>query len=163
MTNRARRWPVFPVPNQKISFKPSCNCRELPRSPRVVRVAWICPNAVDARLFTGWPKFGWLNRLNASARNCSEALSLIAVVLLMEKSMSSKPGEVRILRPALPKPVACRTNAAGFKKPEGEGFGRYRGTPRTRDGRSNASRLPLLRSEERRVGKECRSRWAPKH
>jgi hypothetical protein len=56
---------------QKISFKPSCNCRELPRSPRDVRVARICPNADDARLFTGWPKFGWLNRLNASARNCS--------------------------------------------------------------------------------------------
>ena len=23
--------------------------------------------------------------------------------------------------------------------------------------------LPLLRSEERRVGKECRSRWSPYH
>src|ERR1017187_872426 len=65
--DRPRMAMVCPTtPTQRISFKPSCNCRELPRSPRVVRVARICPNADDARLFTGWPKFGWLNRLNAS-------------------------------------------------------------------------------------------------
>ena len=27
----------------------------------------------------------------------------------------------------------------------------------------DASNLPLVRSEERRVGKECRSRWSPYH
>src|ERR1035437_7784484 len=64
--------------------------------------------------------------------------------LATEKSISSNPGALRMLRPASPNPVACRVNAAGFTKPEGEGFGRYRGTPATRNGRLNASRLPLL-------------------
>ena len=28
---------------------------------------------------------------------------------------------------------------------------------------AKASKIPMLRSEERRVGKECRSRWSPYH
>ena len=28
---------------------------------------------------------------------------------------------------------------------------------------NKVNRLPVLRSEERRVGKECRSRWSPYH
>src|SRR5437667_5553946 len=32
-----------------------------------------------------------------------------------------------------------------------------------RDVRAAVARDPLLRSEERRVGKECRSRWSPDH
>ena len=31
------------------------------------------------------------------------------------------------------------------------------------DGGPNSKRVILLRSEERRVGKECRSRWSPYH
>ena len=30
-------------------------------------------------------------------------------------------------------------------------------------GRNGAGKTTLLRSEERRVGKECRSRWSPYH
>src|ERR1700730_758799 len=60
---------------QKISFMPSWSCRELPRSPRVERVAVICPYVVAVILFCGCVKFGWFSRLNASARNCSEKRS----------------------------------------------------------------------------------------
>src|SRR5437879_13406293 len=33
----------------------------------------------------------------------------------------------------------------------------------TKPGRFSDSERALMRSEERRVGKECRSRWAPEH
>jgi hypothetical protein len=56
-----------------------------------VRVAWICPNADDAMLFTGWPRFGWLNRLNASARNCSAARSLMVVLIVSSRPGNSEP------------------------------------------------------------------------
>ena len=35
-----------------------------------------------------------------------------------------------------------------------------RGTKRNREG---MARYAIIRSEERRVGKECRSRWSPYH
>src|SRR5205807_4199375 len=37
------------------------------------------------------------------------------------------------------------------------------GLTRMMPGPAGSSRLPRLRSEERRVGKECRSRWSPDH
>ena len=37
------------------------------------------------------------------------------------------------------------------------------GTITDMDGRYELRDVPLLRSEERRVGKECRSRWSPYH
>src|SRR5688572_31991565 len=38
-----------------------------------------------------------------------------------------------------------------------------RGARRQGQGRQGAGPAPDLRSEERRVGKECRSRWSPYH
>src|SRR5215510_5899056 len=111
------------VVRQKISFNPSCNCRELPRSPRAVRVAVIWPKVVAVTEFCGCVKFGWFRILNASARNCSDTRSRIAVFLAIEKSTSWKPGDVRMLRPALPKPRLWRTNAFGLIHCEGDGFG----------------------------------------
>src|SRR5438132_1272016 len=64
--------PAICLTDQKISFNPSCNCRELPRSPRAVRVAVIWPNVDAVSEFCGCVKLGWLSRLNASARNCSD-------------------------------------------------------------------------------------------
>ena len=47
--------------------------------------------------------------------------------------------------------------SAGLSPPKGQTILLGRGAPPAAD------RLPLLRSEERRVGKECRSRWSPYH
>src|SRR5712692_5607034 len=117
------------VEAQKISFMPSCNCRELPRSPRVERVAVIWPKVDAVSEFCGCVKFGWFNRLNASARNCSEMPSLMLVFFAMEKSTSWNPGEVRMLRPALPNPRLCLANAFGLIHCEGEGLGTRSGWP----------------------------------
>src|SRR3712207_9312027 len=51
-------------------------------------------------------------------------------------------------------PIVC-----GTSKPAASGRWKPSGRPTTRPQRSGASR----RSEERRVGKECRSRWSPYH
>src|SRR5256885_6596946 len=56
----------------------------------------------------------------------------------------------------------------GFENPV-SGPGPVRNLSRTPAGASNFNLLvgdynnPILRSEERRVGKECRSRWSPYH
>src|SRR5437773_1389081 len=44
-------------------------------------------------------------------------------------------------------------------EPEGDPAGARRGGRRSRHARRNERRLRGLRSEERRVGKECRARW----
>ena len=41
--------------------------------------------------------------------------------------------------------------------------GRDKGTPLNEQLINNYFKVALLRSEERRVGKECRSRWSPYH
>src|SRR3712207_7856916 len=67
-------------------------------------------------------------------------------------------------------PILFVTASAG----EAEGFSKARFEPFRRDNPRVAAKLPdpksrdsgntiLDRSEERRVGKECRSRWSPYH
>ena len=41
--------------------------------------------------------------------------------------------------------------------------GRTRNIPDLYDGAIEITPIPTVRSEERRVGKECRSRWSPYH
>src|SRR3989440_2856587 len=75
---------------------------------------------------------------------------------------------------ALPISVACQRAAAGYERRAARPSGAHRrdaepaGPPsravareRGRVGRPGPARA--LRSEERRVGKECRSRWSPYH
>lgn len=44
------------------------------------------------KMFPGFPKFGWLNRSNISARNCRLNLSVRLVFLTTEKSVLIKSG-----------------------------------------------------------------------
>src|SRR5260370_30409996 len=109
-----------------------------------MRVDVIWPKSVDVIEFAGCAKFWWLNKLNASARNCTETRSRIAVTFAIEKSMSWNPGAVRMLRPALPKPVACRESAAVLNHRFGEGCGRFAEFPNKTLGRLEESRLASM-------------------
>src|ERR1700759_4820540 len=50
----------------------------------------------------GFAKFGWLNMLNISARNCSERRSPRLIFLVNDRSTSWSPGPLNILRAMLP-------------------------------------------------------------
>lgn len=50
----------------------------------------------------GFPKLGWLKKLKASARNCSEKRSVNLMLFSRAKSRFTYPGPVRMLRPELP-------------------------------------------------------------
>ena len=56
-----------------------------------------------------------------------------------------------------------RGSGAYLYTPEGEEFLDYGMTLRAVSLGYNERSVALLRSEERRVGKECRSRWSPYH
>ena len=53
--------------------------------------------------------------------------------------------------------VADRDDSPGLLAPDTTGMNFYRADP------ALANLLRIHRSEERRVGKECRSRWSPYH
>src|ERR1041385_4345247 len=70
-----------------------------------------------------------------------------------------RPDKVDIVKDAL-----AKLNISGMTVSEVRGHGKQKGhTAIYRGQEYNVSLLPKLRSEERRVGKECRSRWSPYH
>src|SRR5271165_1203652 len=71
----------------------------------------IWPNAGDCKSFTGKPRFGWLNRLKHSARNCSRIASLRLKFLNNDRSTDSMPGPRTRLRPSFPN---CPAWVSGF-------------------------------------------------
>ena len=80
----------------------------------------------DRKLFGGL-KFGVLNMLNISARNCNFTDSLIWKFLNSEKSKFASPGPIKELRLALPKRfihvfgiTAATLGAAGWHSDENE-------------------------------------------
>ena len=69
----------------------------------------------------------WVTRF----RSLAEAEPWIAAGVPVAVSYSWKPGELRMLRPALPKPRLWRTNAFGLIHCEGDGLGTVSGWPVT--------------------------------
>src|SRR3712207_4551511 len=67
------------------------------------------------------------------------------------RTRTGRAGSGRCRTPACPSPGS---RAGGSPLP---------GTPRSRRTRTAGRRRSSARSEERRVGKECRSRWSPYH
>jgi len=64
----------------------------------------VAPRALDDdKTFPGFPKFGWLNILKNSARNCAVSRSLNLKTLVTEKSTFLNPESRNVLRPKLPK------------------------------------------------------------
>src|SRR2546426_5301801 len=60
-------------------------------------------------------------------------------------------------------PPSCRRRRAGAAGSRRSSPGTYPIGRQSSGPGCHASRAPLSRSEERRVGKECRSRWSPYH
>ena len=71
----------------------------------------IWPNAGDSRSFSGNPKFGWLNRLKHSARNCTRLDSSILKYLNSERSTSAIPGPAHYIAALIAELAGLR---AGF-------------------------------------------------
>src|SRR5258708_5912363 len=105
--------------------------------------------------------------LNISARNCTLKFSeifLMRLFLKTEKSRLVMPGPIKLLRPALPRRLKhCKE--AGLIGPGAlGGVGSQFALQNAGSGAvGTAKHWVLMRSEERRVGKECRSRWSPYH
>src|SRR3712207_5133644 len=90
-----------------------------------------------------------------AARDATEARHLQAIRLLAQGRTFVEVAEVLAFVPRWVEELAARYNAFGPGA---------LGDQRRRNGRA-ATLLTeeALRSEERRVGKECRSRWSPYH
>ena len=75
--------------------------------------------------------------------------------------------DIEIARRAKLKPIYEIAETAGIGEKYIEPYGKYKAKIDLSFLRDNAGvkdgRLVLVRSEERRVGKECRSRWSPYH
>src|SRR5690349_24753582 len=88
------------------------------------------PNVDDNRFEFGVPQLKWFVTLNASRRSSTFCVLESGTTLVSARSIFQNAGPVRLLRTKLPNvPESGCANAARFK-----------------------------RSEERRVGKECRAR-----
>src|SRR5262245_60025818 len=84
-----------------------------PRRPIKIAVPFP-PLPVGACVFIGTSKFGWLNKLNNSARNCNLASSLRLILFVREKSKFLSGGPHMIFRPAFPNsPGAGRVKIVG--------------------------------------------------
>ena len=72
------------------------------------------PDALaDENVVPGAPRLTWLKVLNVSTRNCREVRSVMAVVLNIEMSNSSAPGERTLakVRGTLPKVLPATAGA----------------------------------------------------
>ena len=84
--------------------------------------------------------------INRKLRGAVALLALMAAPLAFADEPPPSPEELVKIQAANGKCLACHSEA-GLKKPPKEGLDLKK----------------LRRSEERRVGKECRSRWSPYH
>src|SRR6266568_6253071 len=91
----------------------------------------IWPKLVGAATFElphdvlGLPHSTWFGALNISMRNCSACRSAIRKSLMVEKSMFTWCGPIRLLRAQLPYcPATVLAKAAGLRYPLAVGFGR---------------------------------------
>src|SRR5690348_7647362 len=73
----------------------------------------MMPNELFCTFRFGLPKFGWLKMSNASVRNCRLNRSVSFVFLTMDKSVLTKFGPVKALRPRLPKWSAAGVAPSG--------------------------------------------------
>src|SRR2546430_16280361 len=103
-------------------------------------------------LACGIPQIGVLDTLKASALNSNLVASVVEKFLKTERSKFARPSDRSTLRPKLPKQVPGKPACVA-----------HVGTANAEVLNQHASVPTLARSEERRVGKECRSRWSPYH
>src|ERR1700678_996595 len=83
------------------------------------RAEVICPKVPSPTVLSGLLKFGWLNRLNSSPRNCTLPCSHTGNSLNSEKSKLIRLGPVRKFLPVSPNvPPAAFWNAAVLKYAE---------------------------------------------
>src|ERR1035437_9094808 len=82
--------------NQNISFNPNCICLE------GTRVELMIPSLATPTVAPGWPKIGWLARLNISPRKSTCTRSLMENDLNIEALITDNPGPTTLFRPELP-------------------------------------------------------------
>src|SRR5690349_7888670 len=103
----------------------------------------MVPNAELLKVTLGSDRFGWLKRLNTSARNCSLTNSRIGVDFSTDISAELVRGPMMVLRPALPNVPAGAGAKAAVLNHASQRLGPLLGSP-TRFGRSlEVSPLPL--------------------
>src|SRR3989442_8689719 len=97
-------------------------------------------------------------RMRADVSRITLCLCLIGTALMAQTNVESRPDPdktesvdmtpaKRVDKPDLPFTTDTQVRLMGLFEPAG----------------TNSPILPVARSEERRVGKECRSRWSPYH
>src|SRR5271157_1895640 len=81
---------------QNRSFKLNWTWRE------GTRVEVICPSPATPTVAAGWPRIGWLGRLNISPRKSRCTRSVKEKDLNIEASREANPGPSTLFRPSLP-------------------------------------------------------------
>src|SRR6266852_1721926 len=130
-----------------MNLTPNCSWRD------VVEVLVICPKLVGVEppcsntvTMSGSEKFARLNRLKASALNCTVARSPILLDFKSEMSTVNTPGPINTFLPTLPNcPAGAIVNAFGLMKACGSPVTALPGVkPGTQSGLSTLSWFPSL-------------------
>src|SRR5215216_8036538 len=99
-----------------------------------------------------------LRRLAATSKDANQSRRLLSIAAALDGMSRAEDAKIGGMDRQTLRDWVHRFNERGL-----EGLEDGAGAGTSRDGRPKLIRRSSWRSEERRVGKECRSRWSPYH